>query len=108
MLNESDAACYPVCQKCRVAGICDRPKLPDIPEPHIAKCRIPSPNDMAMVLCACGCRNVPLPILMIAKTKNVICDQHGITRIVEDKAAKSKKKGKGKPQVAGQQEIPPF
>lgn len=106
MLQESDAACYPVCQKCRVAGICDRPKLPDIPEPHIAKCRTPNPNSVPMVRGKCGCELVPLPILVIAKQEKVICDKHGITQII--KPSKPKKKRTGKTEIAGQQDLPPF
>lgn len=107
MLSESDAACYPVCESCRVAGVCTAPKLPPVKVPKPA--RFKSPNEYNLIPAECGCRLVPVPILVIAKKENVICDIHGITRLRKEKPSKAKR-NTGKPQIPGQREIdiPPY
>src|SRR6267154_611974 len=101
MLDEADAACYPVRLACRVASVCSKP-LPPLARKTAP--RFKELNEYSLMSAECGCRLLPVPIWVEFGVEKVICDVHGPTRITKPNPPKKSKRS----EVEGQEEIPPF
>lgn len=107
----TDYACVPVCKTCKESGNCpDASKASVLLADFKADQKVPywAPNMEPDRRLKCGC-TIWWPIIHVfgANIDTVICDLHGITKLLEDKKP-AKKRGKTNDGNSPELDIPPF